>query len=134
MLEAHLETWKQGGEASGGGGSRSSNRKGQRIVGLPLQQVHHRQEHGRSGETGLRVYDLNVRWEGDMRRTLTEVERCVALWSLAVDTASVTGRVIFGQLWYPDPSVDDLLRASYERSIADYMNSVSPLQAFFGST
>ena len=64
-------------------------------------------------------------------RSLADVERYVKLWSLAVDTAAVTGRIIFGQLWYPDPSINDLLRASHERSIADAINSVSPLHALF---
>ena len=67
----------------------------------------------------------------NMRRTRAEVERYVELWSFAGETAAVTGRVIFGQLWYPDPSIDDILRATYERSVGDAINVVSPLKALF---
>ena len=76
---------------------------------------------------GVNAYFMTVA----LRRTLAEVEHYVYLWTLAVYTAKVTGRVIFGQLWYPDPSTDDIFRASYERHIADGINAACPLQAYF---
>lgn len=40
--------------------------------------------------------------------------------------ARVTGRVVFGQLWQPDPSLDDILYVAYHPAITQQLNLSSP--------
>lgn len=47
-------------------------------------------------------------------------------WSLAIETAKATGRVIFGQLWVPeDPTVDDILYVQFAPAIIAALNKPS---------
>jgi len=54
-------------------------------------------------------------------------EEGLELWSYAVETARLTGRVIFGQLWLRDPSFDDMLQAAFLPSLEAAVNRPSPL-------
>ena len=49
------------------------------------------------------------------------------LYENAVWTASVTGRLSFGQLWFVPPSVDDILFVAYSASIKALINQPSIL-------
>ena len=53
------------------------------------------------------------------------------LHAFAVLTATRTGRVIFGQLWFRDPTFDDTMHALYAPFLAKAINDVNPLRAFF---
>ena len=50
-----------------------------------------------------------------------------ARWTYAVETARVTGRVIFGQLWMPDCTFDDAVKAVWFSKIEAQLNTPSPL-------
>lgn len=60
-----------------------------------------------------------------MRARWTDLD--ITRWDAAVFTARVTGRVIFGQLWMPDPTLDDLLHATYAQAITDLVGAPSAL-------
>lgn len=62
-----------------------------------------------------------------MRLTLDERRAWIARWTYATETARVTGRVIFGQLWEIDPEPNDFLLVTYAEGIADELNRPSPL-------
>jgi hypothetical protein len=51
-------------------------------------------------------------------------EEGVLLWATAVWTARYTGRVIFGQLWYPDPTLQQFFEAFnhvVDKATADFV-------------
>ena len=54
----------------------------------------------------------------------------LAMWDIAVSAAKASRR-IFGQLWMPDPTYDDILRCVWEPFVAEAINTPNPLKKIF---
>lgn len=48
-----------------------------------------------------------------------------------VEVDKRTNRVIFGQLWVPAPSINDIMKAIYQPGLAAVLFTANPLLAYF---